>query len=40
MLYGQDSIAKETSKLDFLDGIDQRNWRVKVPLIVLANFLL
>ncbi len=34
MLYGQDSIAKEISKLEFLNHIDQRNWRVKVPIWV------
>jgi hypothetical protein len=33
-LFAQDSIVTKSSKLDFLDDIDQRNWRVKVPLWV------
>ncbi len=34
MIYGQDSLAQEASKLDFLNQIDQRKWHVKVPIWV------
>jgi len=33
-LFGQDTLKTESNKLDFLDQIDQRNWRVKVPIWV------
>jgi len=33
-LFAQDSIVTKSSKLDFLDEIDQRKWRVQVPIWV------
>lgn len=33
-LIAQDTIVKDASKLDFLKDLDQRKWRVKVPLWV------
>lgn len=33
-LFSQDSIVTKSSKLDFLNEIDQRNWRIKVPIWV------
>lgn len=33
-LFAQDSIGTKSSRLDFLDEIDQRKWRVKVPIWV------
>ncbi len=33
-LFGQDTLKTKSNKLDFLDQIDQRNWRVKVPIWV------
>jgi len=33
-IFAQDSIPKVNSKLDFLREIDQRDWRIKVPIWV------
>jgi len=34
VLYGQDSLVQEASKLEFLDHIDQRKWNVEIPVWV------
>ena len=33
-LFAQDTLKTDSNKLDFLDQIDQRKWRVKVPIWV------